>query len=76
MRSASAVLSRPRAPGEIALWWQVARRSFHRMSTYRGATAAGVFTNSVFGFLRASLVDITVVEPDIEEVIRHVYGAA
>lgn len=50
MRLASAVSSRPRA---FALWWQLARRSFHRMSTYRAATFAGVFTNSVFGFLRA-----------------------
>lgn len=51
MRLASAVLSRPRAPEQ--LWWQLARRSFARMATYRGATFAGVFTNSVFGFLRA-----------------------
>jgi ABC-2 type transport system permease protein len=41
-----------RAPGPAAVWWQLARRSFVRMSTYRGATVAGVFTNSVFGFLR------------------------
>jgi ABC-2 type transport system permease protein len=51
MRLASAVPSRPRAPE--AVWWQLARRSFSRMATYRGATIAGVFTNSVFGFLRA-----------------------
>lgn len=31
---------------------QVGRRSFQRFSTYRGATAAGVFTNTVFGFLK------------------------
>src|SRR4051812_17320438 len=53
MRLAGAVLSRPRAPGGIELWWQLACRSFRRMTTYRGATFAGVFTNSVFGFLRA-----------------------
>jgi ABC-2 type transport system permease protein len=34
-------------------YWQVARRSFRRYSTYRGATFAGVFTNTVFGFLKA-----------------------
>jgi hypothetical protein len=47
MRLASAVPSRPRAP---ELWLQLVRRSFHRMSTYRGATFAGLFTNGVFGF--------------------------
>lgn len=31
----------------------MARRSFRRFSTYRGATFAGVFTNTVFGFLHA-----------------------
>ncbi|HEX4906326.1 MAG TPA: ABC-2 family transporter protein, partial [Acidimicrobiales bacterium] len=51
MRAASAVPSRTRAP-HVALWWQIARRSFLRTSTYRAATAAGVFTNTVFGFLR------------------------
>lgn len=53
MRTASAVLSRPRAPGHVQLWWQLARRSFSRSATYRAATFAGVFTNTVFGFLRA-----------------------
>lgn len=33
-------------------YWQVARRSFRRFSTYRSATLAGVFTNTVFGFLK------------------------
>ncbi len=31
----------------------VAARSYRRQSTYRGATAAGVFTNTVFGFILA-----------------------
>lgn len=31
----------------------VARQTFRRMTAYRGATAAGVFTNTVFGFLLA-----------------------
>ena len=52
MRAASAAPSRTRAPVHLALWWQIARRSFLRTSTYRAATAAGVFTNTVFGFLR------------------------
>lgn len=40
-------------PGRGALYWAVARRSFRRYSTYRGATFAGAFTNTVFGFIRA-----------------------
>jgi ABC-2 type transport system permease protein len=39
--------------GAISPYWQVARRSFRRFSTYRGATFAGVFTNTVFGFVKA-----------------------
>lgn len=41
------------ARGHIALYWAVATRSFRRYATYRGATAAGVFTNTVFGFILA-----------------------
>jgi ABC-2 type transport system permease protein len=37
----------------MRLYWEVARRGFSRYATYRGATLAGVFTNSVFGFVRA-----------------------
>jgi ABC-2 type transport system permease protein len=37
----------------MALHWAVARRSFRRHSTYRGATIAGAFTNTVFGFIQA-----------------------
>lgn len=37
----------------LGLYWQIARRGYRRYATYRAATAAGVFTNSVFGFLRA-----------------------
>lgn len=40
----------------MRLLWEVARRSFHRWSTYRLATAAGVFTNTVFGYLRAYIL--------------------
>ncbi len=36
----------------MRLWWEVARRGFRRYATYRWATVAGVFTNSVFGFIR------------------------
>ena len=37
----------------LPLHWAVARRSYRRYSTYRGATFAGVFTNTVFGFIQA-----------------------
>jgi ABC-2 type transport system permease protein len=37
----------------MRLWWEVARRAFRRYATYRWATFAGVFTNTVFGFIRA-----------------------
>ena len=37
----------------LPLHWAVGRRSFRRYSTYRGATFAGVFTNTVFGFIQA-----------------------
>ncbi len=39
--------------GGMAIWFEVARRGFRRHATYRAATAAGVFTNTVFGFIQA-----------------------
>ncbi len=38
------------------LLWEIARRSFRRASHYRLATAAGVFVNTVFGYLRAAVL--------------------
>lgn len=40
----------------MRLYAEVAKRSFRRWSTYRAATLAGIFTNSVFGFIRASVL--------------------
>lgn len=40
----------------MRLLFEVARRSFRRWSTYRMATAAGVFTNTAFGYLRAYIL--------------------
>lgn len=37
----------------LAPYLQLARRNFQRYTTYRGATFAGVFTNTVFGFFMA-----------------------
>lgn len=35
----------------MSLYWAIAVRSFRRFSTYRIATASGIFTNTVFGFI-------------------------
>ncbi|WP_151904743.1 ABC transporter permease [Brachybacterium ginsengisoli] len=35
---------------------RIAAASFRQYSTYRMATAAGVFTNTIFGFIRASIM--------------------
>lgn len=40
----------------LSPYWHVARRSFQRYSTYRGATAAGVFTNTLFGFMKVAVL--------------------
>lgn len=37
----------------MRLYLEVARRTYARIATYRSATVAGVFTNTVFGFLLA-----------------------
>lgn len=37
----------------MGVYAEVAKRSFRRHSTYRAATAAGAFTNTVFGFIQA-----------------------
>jgi ABC-2 type transport system permease protein len=37
----------------VLVYAVVARQTFRRMTAYRGATAAGAFTNTVFGFLLA-----------------------
>lgn len=49
--------------------FEVARRSFRRWSTYRLATAAGVVTNAVFGYLRAYIL-IAVVAAAGDDVLR------
>jgi ABC-2 type transport system permease protein len=33
--------------------WEVAKRAYRRQATYRGATLAGVITNTAFGFILA-----------------------
>lgn len=36
----------------LRLYVEIARRGFRRYATYRGATIAGLFTNTIFGFMR------------------------
>lgn len=40
----------------MRLYWEVAKRGYRRYSTYRGATFAGAFTNTVFGFIIANVL--------------------
>jgi ABC-2 type transport system permease protein len=40
----------------VRLWWEVARRGFSRFATYRAATFAGAFTNTVFGCIKAYIL--------------------
>ncbi len=42
--------------GSMRFAWELARREFQRYATYRAATVAGLFTNTVFGFLRAAVL--------------------
>lgn len=40
----------------MRLDWEIAKRGWRRYSAYPWATAAGVFTNTVFGFIRAYIL--------------------
>jgi ABC-2 type transport system permease protein len=40
----------------VRLDWEIAKRGWRRYSAYPWATAAGVFTNTVFGFLQAYIL--------------------
>lgn len=40
----------------MRLYWEIMRRGFRRHATYLGATIAGVFTNTIFGFIRAYIL--------------------
>jgi ABC-2 type transport system permease protein len=50
----------------VRVYAEVARRTFQRQTTYRGATLAGLFTNTVFGFILAYvLIAVYQSRPDI-----------
>jgi ABC-2 type transport system permease protein len=40
----------------MRLFWEIARRAFHRNLTYRAATIAGLVTNFGYGWLRVSVL--------------------
>jgi ABC-2 type transport system permease protein len=40
----------------MRLYYEVARRAFQRQLAYRTANLAGLFTNAVFGYLRAAVI--------------------
>ena len=62
-----------RGIGATTLVVEVGRRSFRRASSYRLATASGVFVNTVFGYLRASVLVFVAVSSG--GVIRGLSGA-
>src|SRR3954464_12993922 len=40
----------------MSLDWEIAKRGWRRYAAYPWATAAGVFTNTIFGFLQAYIL--------------------
>jgi ABC-2 type transport system permease protein len=40
----------------MRLDWEIARRGYRRYAAYPGATVAGLFTNTIFGFLQAYIL--------------------
>jgi ABC-2 type transport system permease protein len=40
----------------VRLDWEIAKRGWRRYAAYPGATAAGVFTNTIFGFIQAYIL--------------------
>jgi ABC-2 type transport system permease protein len=49
--------------GELKAYWRLARSGYRRQSQYRLAMFAGLFTNVVFGLVRASIMLAAVKEP-------------
>jgi ABC-2 type transport system permease protein len=40
----------------VRLYWEIARRGYSRYAAYPAATLAGIFTNTIFGFLQAYIL--------------------
>jgi ABC-2 type transport system permease protein len=40
----------------VRLYWEIARRGFGRYAAYPAATLAGIWTNTIFGFLQAYIL--------------------
>jgi ABC-2 type transport system permease protein len=49
----------------LPLYAAVARMSFRRQSTYRGAMLAGMFTNTVFGVIRAAVLRSAIAQSSV-----------
>jgi ABC-2 type transport system permease protein len=48
----------------VRLFWEVAKRTFRRYSTYRAAAIGGTVTSTVFGIIRASILLAVLREQD------------
>ncbi len=48
----------------VRLDWEIAKRGWRRYAAYPWATAAGVFTNTIFGFLQAYILLAVFAAPD------------
>ncbi|MFC4127428.1 ABC transporter permease [Nocardia rhizosphaerae] len=49
-------LSRCRGPCVFGVYWKLAKAGFRRQAQYKLAMFAGLFTNAVFGFVRAAVL--------------------
>jgi ABC-2 type transport system permease protein len=59
----------------VRVYLEVALRGFRRHTTYRAATVAGAFTNTVFGFIRAYvLIALWQAQPAVESPAGPVLG--
>jgi ABC-2 type transport system permease protein len=63
----------------VRVYWELAWVGFHRYATYRGAAFAGVFTNTVFGFILASvMIALFTVRPhiggyDLQDAVTYIW---
>ncbi len=57
----------------MRVYWEVARRAYRRQSTYRATTTAAELVARVAAMV--PLRDLSIEEPDIEEIVRRIYQA-
>lgn len=46
----------PRRVGRVRAYWELAKAGFRRHARYRAALLASIFTNTIFGLIRASML--------------------